>query len=73
MPPLAGISGKEAIRKFARLGYVIIRQRGSHVRLRHEDPTRRPITIPLHKELKLGLLRQLIKDAGLEIEDFVKL
>lgn len=73
MGKLGGISGREAIKKFERLGYFVIRQRGSHVRLRHPDPRRLPLTIPAHRELSLGLLRQLIKDAGSTIEEFLDL
>ncbi len=68
------ISGEEAIKVFSRIGYEIIRQRGSHVRLRHPtDLERRPLTIPLHKELKLGLLRRLIADANLTRDEFIDL
>ena len=73
MAPLAGISGKDAIKRFECLGYRVIRQKGSHARLRHSDPSRRPLTIPLHKELKIGLLHQLLKDAGVDIDSFLNL
>lgn len=36
------------------------------------DSQRRPLTIPMHRELKFGLLRQLIKDAGITIEQFLE-
>jgi predicted RNA binding protein YcfA (HicA-like mRNA interferase family) len=68
MGELRGISGKEAIRRFTKIGYLIVRQKGSHVRLHH--PTRRPLTIPMHKELQTGLLRQLIQDTGIDVETF---
>lgn len=74
MTRLAGISGRMAIKKFCRIGYTVARQRGSHVRLRHSDNIRhKPLTIPLHPELKLGLLHNLIKDAGIGIDDFLNL
>lgn len=73
MTQLANISGKQAIRCFCKIGYEIVRQRGSHVRLRHpQSLSKRPLTVPLHKELKIGLLHQLIKDAGLTVEEFLK-
>jgi len=41
------VSGQEAIRAFQRLGYEVVRQRGSHIRLRHRtDAARQPLTIP---------------------------
>lgn len=74
MTQLAGFSGREVIKRFERLGYRTVRQRGSHVRLRHFDAVRRrPLTAPLHREIKIGLLRQLIQDAGLRVEDFLNL
>lgn len=69
-----GIAGKDAIKKFEHFGYTVVRQRGSHVRLHHYDSTQHlPLTIPLQKELKIGLLRQLIKDAGIELDLFLSL
>jgi len=74
MTDLAGISGKEAMRKFIHLGYAVIRQKGSHVRLKHFNPdSHPPLTIPMHKEIKVGLMRRLIKDAGVAAEEFLKL
>lgn len=69
MGELAGISGKETIKRLMKFGYSVVRQRGSHVRMHATGKP--PITIPLHKELKLGLLRQIIKDAGMSVEDFL--
>lgn len=71
---LGGISGKEAVRRFERIGYHVTHQRGSHVRLWHTDTFRcKPLTVPMHRELKKGLLRQLIQDAGLSVEEFHRL
>lgn len=70
MSKLPVVSGKQAIKIFAKIGYRIIRQRGSHVRLYHND--KRPITIPNHKILAKGLLRKLLRDAELSISDFIK-
>lgn len=68
------VSGEEAVKAFSKIGYGAVRQRGSHVRMRDtKDPLHKPITIPLHKEIKPGLLRRLIKDANLSVEEFVKL
>lgn len=74
MPKLPVISGREACRRFASLGYQRIRQRGSHIRLIHSaDPLRTPLTIPDHPELGKGLLRKLIRDSDITIEEFLKL
>jgi predicted RNA binding protein YcfA (HicA-like mRNA interferase family) len=68
------VSGREAIRVFERLGYTVVRQRGSHVRLRHAtDPSRKPLTVPDHRTLKPGLLRHLMRDAEVDPEEFGRL
>jgi len=62
------------IKKFQSLGYKVARQKGSHVRLTHpKSRIYKPITIPFHKELKIGLITQLIKDVNLTIEEFLDL
>lgn len=75
MSKLPIVSGKEAVRKFKKIGYTITRQKGSHVRLVPADNniTQKSFTIPLHKTLKPGLLSQLIKDAGITVREFVSL
>ena len=73
-PKLPVVSGQEAIRVFERFGYEVVRQRGSHIRLRHpRDPQKRPLTIPDHRTLKPGLLRKLLRDAQLDVEEFLRL
>ena len=71
MSKLPLISGKTAVKLFVKIGYRIVRQRGSHIRLHH--PTKRPLTIPNHKILGKGLLRKLLRDAELSADDFTKL
>jgi predicted RNA binding protein YcfA (HicA-like mRNA interferase family) len=60
------ISGRELIKVLIKLGYQIVRQRGSHIRLRRSG--KKPITVPDHKELGAGLLRKIMRDAELSIE-----
>jgi predicted RNA binding protein YcfA (HicA-like mRNA interferase family) len=59
------------VRAFASVGYEVVRQTGSHIRLRHPASLRMPLTVPDHRELKSGLLRALIRDAGMSVEAFV--
>ena len=75
MPKLPVISGEKAVRAFKRLGYVPVRQRGSHVRLHHPtDSTRRPLTVPIHhRDLGPGLIRKLCRDAGLNPRELSEL
>ncbi|MFH0862746.1 MAG: type II toxin-antitoxin system HicA family toxin [Candidatus Altiarchaeota archaeon] len=65
------ISGRDAVKKFARLGYAVVRQRGSHIRLEHaSDKVRKKLTVPDHKTLGPGLLRKLIRDAEITVDEF---
>ena len=73
MGDLGGWAGKDVVRILEKKGYVILRQRGSHVRMRHPNAAhRKPITVPLHHELKTGLLRQIISDAGMTVKEFLQ-
>jgi len=67
---LPQISGKELIKKLRKQGFVITRQRGSHIRLEKntKDKTIK-ITIPNHPILKKGTLHQIIKSAELTLEE----
>jgi len=74
MPKLPTISGDKAIACFERLGYEVIRQRGSHIRLHHKsDKSKKPLTIPRHDILGKGLLRKLMRDADINIDDLLAL
>ena len=47
-----------------RLGYGVIRHKGSHVRLRHEGPPVHTITVPLHNPLKTGTLHGILSEVA---------
>jgi len=68
------VSGAEAMAIFQKVGYRVVRTKGSHVRLRDEaNPDHRPLTIPRHDSLKPGLLSKLIHDASLDVGEFIRL
>jgi predicted RNA binding protein YcfA (HicA-like mRNA interferase family) len=50
----------------------MVRQRGSHIQYRHVDG--RGTTVPMHRgrDISPGLLRQIAKDIGLTIEEFLE-
>ena len=74
MTRLPVVSDMEVVAALKKAGYVLVRQRGSHMRMRHpENPGRKPVTVPGHKEVKPGLLRKVVKDANLSVEEFRKL
>jgi predicted RNA binding protein YcfA (HicA-like mRNA interferase family) len=72
MSKLPVISGAECVKALTKIGFVINRQRGSHIILIREEP-RTTISVPDHKELDRGTLRSIIRQAGLRVEEFVEL
>jgi predicted RNA binding protein YcfA (HicA-like mRNA interferase family) len=68
---LANIYGKDALKAFQRLGWQIIGQVGSHVVVSKEG-MRVNLSIPQHKELSIGTLRALIRNAGLTVDAFLQ-
>lgn len=62
-------SGSGAVRKFERAGWTVARQRGSHVML-VKSGYEYTLSIPQHDELGPGLLRKLIRQAALSVEEF---
>ena len=72
MPKPPKISGKEAIRVLERLGFFQIRQQGSHVILKKQTPHGEiGCVVPLHRELAVGTLKSILKQAQIDLEDFI--
>jgi len=67
------VSGREVVKALAKIGYVLDRQRGSHMILRQQDPPHRRLTVPDHKEVAKGTLRTIIRQTGLAAEEFREL
>ena len=68
MPKLPVISGAKAVRALEILGFVVARQRGSHVVLRRGTSG---CVIPNHRELKTGTLAGILKQAGVSTDEFI--
>ncbi|MBI5560033.1 MAG: type II toxin-antitoxin system HicA family toxin [Deltaproteobacteria bacterium] len=62
-------SDREAVRKFQEAGWTAARQKGSHVMMTKPD-CQYTLSIPQHKELGPGILRKLIRQAGISVEEF---
>ena len=56
------VSGDRLIRLMDTLGYQVIRQKGSHVRLSHAGPPPHFVTVPRHKRLKTGTLQSILAE-----------
>ena len=71
MTQLSILSGKAIVKALAKLGYQEVRQRGSHMRL--ACPGKTSITVPNYKVVGRGLLKKILRDAGLSADEFMKL
>jgi predicted RNA binding protein YcfA (HicA-like mRNA interferase family) len=72
MSGLPRITGRECVRILARAGFAVKRQHGSHIVLRRDHPFAQ-VVVPDHSELDRGTLRAVIRQAGLSIDEFLKL
>lgn len=73
MPPVPILRAREVIDALRAAGFEVVRQKGSHVRLRHPDG--RVVTVPVHvgQDIGRGLLRKNLRDADLSVEDLIRL
>jgi predicted RNA binding protein YcfA (HicA-like mRNA interferase family) len=72
MPKQPILKPREVCRILESLGFALVRQRGSHMQYRH--PAGRGTTVPNHpgRDVSPVLLRQIIKDIGMTLEEFLK-
>ena len=69
MPPsLPHISGADVVRALQKLGFIVARQKGSHIMLRRGSTG---CVVPNHRELKLGTLSSVLKQAGVSADEFM--
>ncbi len=70
---LKPLDAHKVIKVLTKIGFAIVRRKGSHVILKHEDG--RLIVVPEHKgeQISRGLLLKIIKDSKLSREEFLKL
>lgn len=73
MPKIGRVSGELVIRALECLGFERVRQRGGHVVMKRRTPDLDlGCVVPLHGEIATGTLRGILKQAGVEMEEFVK-
>ena len=68
MPKLPRLSGAEAVRRLESLGFAVVRQRGSHIIMRRGASGG---VVPNHRELKIGTLAGVLRQAGVTVEEFI--
>jgi len=59
-----GVSAERLIRALEQLGYAVIRQKGSHIRLFHEAAPTHLISVPLHDPLKIGTFHGILVEVA---------
>jgi len=72
MPSLPRLSGRDVVKAFARDGWQMARQRGSHMIL-VKPSHMATLSVPDHREVAKGTLRSLIRSSGLTMEEFAAL
>ena len=72
MSRLPKISGRDCVKVLGKVGFYLKRQHGSHMILRRDNPFAQ-IVVPNHKELDRGTLRAVIRQAELDVDEFVRL
>ena len=64
------LSGRQVFTALTRLGFIEIHRKGSHVKMKHPDG--RVIVFPFHDEIDRYTLKGASRDAGIEVENFLK-
>lgn len=72
--PLKPLPYREVKRKLEAVGFEEVSQKGSHVKFaRQTREGRRTTIVPHHREVAIGTLRSIVRQAGLSLEDFEQL
>jgi predicted RNA binding protein YcfA (HicA-like mRNA interferase family) len=69
---LRKVSGRNCVKALSKAGFYVVRQKGSHIVMRKDNPFHQ-IVVPDHKELDRGTLRAIIKQSSLSIDEFINL
>ena len=74
MTKLPRLSGKKVIKILSKIGFNVVRQRGSHVIMKKETSEGKfGLVVPNHKEIDRGTLLEIIRQAKLTKEEFLDL
>ena len=74
MTEIPTLSYRQVINAPQRAGFVVVRQRGSHIRLQKRTKERvLKLTVPAHSPIKKTTLAKIIKDANLSLKEFSEL
>ncbi|OHA87582.1 MAG: hypothetical protein A2644_04465 [Candidatus Zambryskibacteria bacterium RIFCSPHIGHO2_01_FULL_39_63] len=60
---------RKVINKLEQLGYSVVRQKGSHIRMRRDNIS---ITVPANNPVARGTLHKILRDIQVDLKDFLK-
>ena len=69
MLKLPSVSGKKVIKSLNKMGFVVVRQRGSHVFMQKGEQT---VTVPLHNPVKKSTLKSILNQARISLEELLE-
>lgn len=69
---LPHVSGRDCVKALQKHGFRTVRQQGSHIVLRRDNPFAQTV-VPDHKELDRGTLKAILRQTGISLEEFLKL
>ena len=72
MPKLPVVSGQKVVKVLGKFGYKVDHQTGSHLILRQRKYPFRRLSVPNHKVIAKGTLKEIINQAGLTRDGFIK-
>ena len=74
MTKVPSLSYERIVRAFQRAGWIVVRQRGSHIRLQKRLPDKTlKIIIPAHRPVKRSTLAHILKQAEISVEEFLSI
>ena len=68
MPKMPVVSGRKLIKALVRLGFIVVRQKGSHVFLQRGKDA---VVVPLHDEIKKATLARILKQINISTEELL--
>ena len=74
MNKVSSLNYEKVIKALQRDGWVVVRQKGSHIRLhKYTKDKKLKLIVPAHKPIKRSTLAHILKQAGLTVEEFLEL
>ncbi len=64
------LSGRQVVKALEQLGFLEVHRKGSHVKMRHSDG--RMVVFPFHDEIDRFTLKGALRDADVDLEEFLK-